>query len=244
MKLPRRTVLFSLPLILVMIVFLLASPVLAQEQAKPAPPRSPESALVAVARHLTDQYALYLYESLTEQILYNEDILERPNSPNALKAKDSLWALGIISDSILTEGEDGQYLSAKTVPVFFEDIAHRYLNVSSYWPDREITKETRHEHLAAWYSVHLMLLVGNATQDEIATRLRNGAFNLDPGMLETTGPSLVDRLKKDGVLTNTTYALVQIQRKGSAGQESLTFPSYMDRWKAKIDDAYKLSPSP
>src|SRR2546422_1208343 len=44
-------------------------------------------------------------------------------------------------------------------------------------------------HLAAWYALYLMLLVANATQDEIARKLRNGAFNLDPGMLETEGRS-------------------------------------------------------
>ncbi|HZC68241.1 MAG TPA: hypothetical protein VE201_06455 [Nitrospirales bacterium] len=219
---------------------LLAAPAWTQEQAKPAPTQTPEAALVAVAKHLSDQYALYLYESLTAQILFNEGILERPNSPLAPKAKDSLWALRIISDSILAEEEDGEYLNIEKVPAFFEDIVHRYLNASHYWPDQEITKETRREHLAAWYSIYLMLLVGNATQDEIARKLRNGAFNLDPGMLETAGPSLVDRLKKDGALTDKTYALVQIQRKGQSGQESLTFPSYMDRWKAKINRAYEL----
>jgi hypothetical protein len=219
---------------------LLAAAAWAQEQAKPAPPRSPEAALAVVARHLSDQYALYLYESLTAQILFNEGILERPNSPLAPKAKDSLWALGIISDSILAEEEDGQYLNIEKVPAFFEDIVHRYLDASRYWPDREITKDTRREHLAAWYSIYLMLLVGNAAQDEIAKKLRHGAFNLDPGMLKPGGPSLVEQLKKDGVLTNETYALVQIQRAGQAGQESLTFPSYMDRWKDKIDRAYAL----
>jgi hypothetical protein len=225
----------------VIVPFLLfAAPEWAQAQAKPAPPRSPEAALVAVARHLSDQYALYLYESLTAQILFNEGILERPNSPLAPKAKDSLWALKSISNSILAEGEDGQYLNAEKVPAFFEDIVHRYLNASHYWPDREITKDTRREQLAAWYSIYLMLLVGNATQDEIAKKLRSGAFNLDPGMLETEGPSLVDRLKKDGVLTNETYVLVRIQRAGQAGQESLTFPPYMDRWKGKIDSAYAM----
>jgi len=219
---------------------LLTTPVAAQEQAKPVPTQTPEAALVEVAKHLSDQYALYLYESLTAQTLFNESILERPNSPLAPKAKDSLWALEIISKSILAEGEDGQYLNAASVPAFFEDIVHRYLNTSHYWPDRDITKDTRREHLAAWYSIYLMLLVGNATQDEIAKKLRNGAFNLDPEVLETEGPSLVDRLKKDGGLTAKTYALVQIQRKGPAGHESLTFPTYMDRWKAKIDRAYEV----
>ena len=240
MELSRRAVLFSLSPALAVIALLLTAQVSAQEKAKPAPARSQETALVAVARHLSAPYALYLYESLNAQILYNESLLERSNSPLAPKAKDSLWALGIISDSILAEGEDGQYLNAKSVPVFFEDIVHRYMNASHYWPDRAITKETRREHLAAWYSLYLMLLVGNATQDEIAKKLRNGAFNLDPGILETGGPSLVDRLKKDKVLTNDTYALVQIQRAGQAGQESLTFPAYMDRWKAKIDRAYEV----
>jgi len=211
---------------------LLAAPAWAQKQA--------EAALAAVARHLSDAYALYLYESLTAQVLSNEGLLERPNSPLAPKAKDSLWALQIISNSILAEGEDGQYLNAKEVPVFFEDIVHRYMNASHYWPDLEITKETRREHLAAWYALYLMLLVANATQDEIARKLRNGAFNLDPGMLETEGPSLVDRLKKDGTLTTEAYALVKIQRRGPPGQEALTFPSYMDRWKAKIDKAYEV----
>src|SRR5207245_8107225 len=51
---------------------------------------------------------------------------------------------------------------------------------------------------------------------------------------------LVDRLKKDGTLTPEAYALVKIQRRGPPGQESLTFPSYMDRWKAKIDRAYEV----
>ena len=218
---------------------LLAAPAWAQKQAEAAPSPSPEAALAAVARHLSDAYALYLYESLTAQVLSNEGLLERPNSPLAPKAKDSLWALQIISNSILAEGEDGQYLNAKEVPVFFEDIVHRYMNASHYWPDLEITKETRREHLAAWYALYLMLLVANATQDEIARKLRTGAFNLDPGMLETEGPSLVDRLKKDGTLTPEAYALVKIQRRGPPGQESLTFPSYMDRWKAKIDRAYE-----
>ena len=239
----RRTVLFSVSPVLALIV-LLSATASAQEEAKPAPTSSQETALVAVARHLSGPYALYLYESLTAQILFNENLLERPNSPLAAKAKDSLWALGIVSDSILTEGPDGQYLNAKSVPAFFEDIVHRYLNASRYWPDREVTKDTRREHLAAWYSVYLMLLIGNATQDEIATKLRNGAFNLDPGILETGGPSLVDRLKKDKVLTNEAHQLVHIARKGQPDRETLTFPAYMDRWKAKIDKAYDVTPSP
>jgi len=229
----------------VIVPFLLcAAPGWAQEQAKPAPPRSPEAALAVVAKHLSDHYALYLYESLTAQILFNEGVLERPNSPSAPKAKDSLWALGIISDSILAEEEDGEYLNIDKVPEFFEDIVHRYLNAAHYWPDREITKDTRREHLAAWYSIYLMLLVGNATQEEIAKKLRNGAFNVDPEMLQTRGPSLVDRLKKEGALTKETHALVQIKRAGQAGRESLSFPPYMDHWKAKIESAYDLTPSP
>ncbi len=216
------------------------TPVPAQEQTKPFPTLTPEAALVAVAKHLSDQYALYLYESLTAQVLYNESLLERPNSPLVPEAKDSLWALEIISNSILAEGEDGQYLNAKEVPVFFEDIVHRYLNASHYWPDRAITKDTRREHLAAWYSLYLMLLVGNATQDEIASKLRNGAFNLDPGILETGEYSLVDRLKKDGVLTDEASQFVRIQRKGPPSRETLIFPAYMDRWKARIGRAYEL----
>ena len=230
--------------LLALAFFIFVAPAWAQEPAKPAKPRAVEAALVAVARHLSNQYALYLYELLTEQTLSNEAIIEHPDSPHALPANDTLWAQGIIADSILAEGEDGQYVNVDSVPPFFEDLARRYMNASHYWPDREITKETRHEHLAAWYSMYLMLLVGNTTQGEIAKRLQNGAFNLDPGMLEASGPSLVDRLKKDGVLTDEAYALVHIQRAGPPGRESLTFPPYMDRWKAKIDHAYGLTPSP
>lgn len=219
-------------------------PAWAQEQAKPAPPKAVEGALVAVAKHLSPPYALYLYESLTAQVLYNENIVERSNAPNAPLANDSLWALDIITNFILDNGADGQYMNVERVPPFFEGLARQYMNASHYWPDREITRATRREHLAAWYSLYLMLLVGNATQDEIAKKLRSGAFNLDPRMLETGGPSLVDRLKQDRVLTNETYALVQIQRTGPAGQESLAFPSYMDRWKAGIHAAYGISPSP
>src|SRR2546422_5176105 len=51
---------------------LLAAPAWAQKQAEAAPSPSPEAALAAVARHLSDAYALYLYESLTAQVLSNE----------------------------------------------------------------------------------------------------------------------------------------------------------------------------
>jgi len=230
--------------LLALAFFIFVVPAGAQEPAKPAKPRAVEAALTAVARHLSPPHALYLYQSLTRQILSNEAILERPSSPYTLTANDTLWAQEIISNSIVAEGEDGQYVNVDSVPPFFEDLTRRYMSAPHYWPDREITKETRREQLAAWYSLYLMLLVGNATQDEIAGELRNGAFNLDPRMLETGGPSLVDRLRKDGVLTDETYALVHIQRAGPAGRESLTFPPYMDRWKAKIEHAYGLTPSP
>src|SRR5256712_3465468 len=111
---------------------LLAAPAWAQNEAEAAPSPSPEAALAAVARRLSDAYALYLYESLTAQVLSNEGRLERPNSPLAPKAKDSLWALQIISNSILAEGEDGQYLNAKQVPAFLHDIVHRHMNASHY----------------------------------------------------------------------------------------------------------------
>ena len=235
----RRTVWFCSFALL-----LLTVPAWAQEQAKPAPARAVEGALVAVARHLSAPYALYLYESLTAQVLYNENIVERPNSPSAPLANDSLWALEIISKSILVDGQDGQYLDVRLVPSFFENIARRYTNPSHHWPDREITKETRREQLAAWYSLYLMLLVGNATQDEIARKLQGGAFERDPGMLTPGGPSLVDRLKKEGVLTEEAHKLVHIRHAGPAGVESLTFPAYMDRWKARIHGAYDVSPSP
>ncbi len=221
---------------------ILAVPVAAQTPAKPA--AAPEAALAAVAKHMSPPYALYLYESLTAQILYNENIRERPNSPNALLADDSLWALGIVSKSILVDGPDGQYLDVRLVPAFFEDIAHRYMNAAHYWPDRDVTPENRREHMSAWYSLYLMLLVGNEMQDVIARKLKGGAFERDPGMLTPGGPPLVDKLKMDKVLTNDAQALVRIQRKGPEGQESLTFPDYMDRWQAKIRKAYEATPAP
>ena len=222
---------------------LLVAPAWAQEQAQPTQPEVIEGALVAVARHLSPPHALYLYESMTAQGLYNENIVERPNSPSAQLADDSLWALAIMAQSILVAGPDGQYLDIRRVPAFFEDIAHRYTNPSRYWPDREITKETRREQLAAWYALYLMLLVGNATQDEIIRTLKNGAFERDPGALTPGGPPLVDRLKQEGGLTEEAYQFVHIKRTGPADAESLTFPAYMDRWKARIHAAYGVSPS-
>lgn len=236
----RRTVWLFLTLTL----FLFVVPAWAQEQAQPAPPKVVEGALVAVAKHLSDPYALYLYESLTRQVLSNEALLERPGSPYALLANDTLWAQGIISNSILVERPDGPSLDIRLVPALFEDIAHRYMNASHYWPDREITKETRREHLAAWYSLYLMLLVANETQDKIAATLRNSAFERDPGMLEPGGPSLADKLKRERVLSEDAYQSVHIRRAGPAGAESLTFPAYMERWEARIRRAYDVSPSP
>ena len=244
MRLSRRTALFSLSPAVAMTILLLAPPVSAQEQAKPAPPRSQEAALAAVAKHLSAPYALYLYESLTRQVLSNEALLERPGSPRASLANDSLWALNIISNSILLERPDGPELDVRRVPPFFEDIAHRYMNASHYWPGREITKETRREHLAAWYSLYLMLLVANETQDKIAATLRSGVFDRDPGMLEPGGPPLVEKLKRERVLSDEAFKLVQIQRRGPADQESLIFPPYLESWKAKIYSAYDVPPSP
>jgi hypothetical protein len=225
-------------LALSLIVLLLTTTVSAQEQVKPAPAPSQETALTSVAAHLSPPYALYLYESLTRQVLVNERILETPDSPYAPLAKDSLWALDIISKGILVEGRDGQYLDVRLVPPFFKDIVHRYMSASTSWPDREITQAIRREHLGAWYSLYLMLLVGNATQDEIASTVRGGAFERDPGLLEPGGPPLVDRLRKEGVLADDTYGLVKIQRAGPATMETLTFPPYLDRWKARIYEAY------
>ena len=232
----------QLSLTLAFLLFI--APAWAQEPAQPAQAKAVEGALVAVARHLSAPYALYLYESLMAQTLYNENILERPNSPSAPLANDSLWALEVISRSILVEGQDGQYLDIRLVPPFFENVARHYTNPSHYWPEREITKETRREHLAGWYALYLMLLVGNATQDEIARKLQSGAFERDPGALTPGGPSVVDRLKQEGRLAAEAHQLVHIKRAGPADTESLTFPAYMDRWKAKINDAYSVSPSP
>jgi hypothetical protein len=223
---------------------LLVAPAWAQEQAQPAQPKVVEGALVAIARHLSDPYALYLYESLIRQTLSNESLLERPGSPYALLAKDTLWAQEIISKSILVERPDGPNLDIRLVPTFFEGIAHRYVNASHYWPGRAITKETRREHLAAWYAMYLMLLVANETQDKIAATLRNSAFERDPGMLETGGPSLADKLKRERVLSEDAYQAVRIKRAGPDGAESLTFPAYMDRWEAGIRKAYDITLSP
>lgn len=223
---------------------LLVAPAWAQEQAQPSQPKAVEGALTAVARHLSAPYALYLYESLTRQVLSNEAILERPGSPYALLAKDTLWAQGAISKSILVERPDGPSLDIRLVPTLFEDVARRYTNPSHYWPDREITKETRREHLAAWYAMYLMLLVANETQDKIAATLRNSAFERDPGMLETGGPSLADKLKRERVLSEDAYQAVHIRRAGPDGAESLTFPAYMGRWEAGIRKAYDITLSP
>ena len=96
----------------------------------------------------------------------------------------------------------------------------------------------RREHLAAWYAVYLMVLVANETQDEIARVLQNGMFDRNPEGLHAGGPSLVDRLHQEGVLSDEAYALVGIKRSGPAGRESLQFPAYLTRWKAKVSAAY------
>jgi hypothetical protein len=164
--------------------------------------------------------------------------MERPDSPKSPMANDSLWALEIISHSILIEGQDGQYLDVRLVPPFFTDIAERYLSPSHYWPDRDITPESRREQLAAWYAVYLMLLVANETQDEIARVLQNGMFDRNPEGLRAGGPPLVDHLHQGKVLSDAAYPLVKIKKSGPAGGEKLEFPSYLDRWKAKITAAY------
>ncbi len=200
-----------------------------------------ESALVSVAKHLSPPYALYLFESLNRQVLSNERLMERADSPLSPMSTDSLWALDIISRSILIENQDGQYMDVRLVPPFFIDIGERYFSVSHYWPDRDITLDSRREHLAAWYAAYLMLLVANETQDEIARVLQNGVFDRPPEGLQAGGPSLVDRLHQEKVLSEEAYQLVHIQRKGLAGRESLQFPAYMDQWKAKISQAYGLN---
>jgi len=229
----------SLTLMVVLLTTTVAS---AQTKPPPTPKPSVESAMVEVATHLSPPYALYLYESLSRQVLSNEQLLERLDSTQAPLAKDSLWALDVISQSILVEGQDGPYLDVRRVPAFFEDIARRYLDHAHYWPDRETTQETRREHLAAWYSLYLMLLVANATQDEIAGTLKGGLFERDPGMLEAGGLSLVDRLHREKVLTDDSYQKVVIKRKGPTGRETLMFPPYMEQWKAKIYEAYGAKP--
>jgi len=209
-----------------------------QHQTDSAAPPTPETALVAVAKHLSPPYALYLYESLTRQILSNQRLMERLDSPHSPMATDSLWALEIISQSLLVDGQDGQYLDVRRVPPFFVDAAQRYLSPSHYWPDQEITQDNRREHLAAWYSMYLMLLVANATQDEIAKTIRGGMFDRTPEQLEPGGPSLVDRLHQEKVLNDQTYSLVRIKRSGPPGQENLSLPAYLEQWKAKISQAY------
>ena len=222
-------------------VILFAAVSWAQAPAPPAP-AIVESALVTVAKHLSPPYALYLYESLSRQVLSNERVMERLDSPQSPMAKDSLWALDIISQAILVQGQDGQYLDVRRVPPFFVDIAQRYVSQAHYWPDREITQDTRREHLAAWYSIYLMLLVANATQDEIARTLGTGMFDRSPEGLQPGGPALVDRLHQEGLLTDQQYESVRIKRAGPAGVEELTFPAYLDRWKAKISAAYGVQP--
>ena len=167
--------------------------------------------------------------------------MEKADSPLSPMSSDSLWALDIISRSILIENQDGQYLDVRLVPPFFTDIAERYFSASHYWPDREITPDNRREHLAAWYAAYLMLLVANETQDEIARVLQNGVFDRPPEGLKAGGPPLVDRLHGEKVLSDEEYPLVRIQRKGPSGVEKLQFPAYMDQWKAKISRAYGVN---
>jgi hypothetical protein len=227
-------------LILLLVTCLVFSiiPVYAQSQQKDAATPAPETALVAVAKHLSPPYALYLYESLTRQILSNQRLMERLDSPQSPMAADSLWALEIISQSLLVDGQDGQYLDVRRVPPFLVDAAQRYLNPSHYWPDQEITQDNRREHLAAWYSMYLMLLVANATQDEIAKTIRGGMFDRTPEQLEPGGPSLVDQLHQEKVLNDHAYSLVRIKRSGPPGHENLTLPAYLAQWKAKISQGY------
>jgi hypothetical protein len=230
--------LVRLLLFLAFILISIVSESLAENSADAVPKPAVEAALVSVAKHLSPPYALYLYESLNRQMLSNERLMERLDSPQSPMANDSLWALEIISHSIMIEGQDGQYMDVRLVPPFFTDIAERYLSPSHYWPDRDITPETRREQLAAWYAVYLMLLVANETQDEIARVLQNGLFDRNPEGLHAGGPPLVDHLHQDGVLSDEAYPLVKIKKSGPAGREKLDFPSYLDRWKAKISAAY------
>jgi hypothetical protein len=201
-------------------------------------PGTAETAVLSVAKHLTAPYALYLYESLSRQILSNERLMERLDSPQSPMAQDSLWALDIIARSITIQDQDGEYVDIRRVPSFFADIAPRYLSLSHYWPDRQITAENKREQLAAWYSVYLMLLVANATQDEIAKTLQGGMFERSPEGLEPGGLSLVESLHRKGLLTDQEYALVRVKRSGPAGVETLAFPPYLEQWKAKISTAY------
>jgi hypothetical protein len=83
-----------------------------------------------------------------------------------------------------------------------------------------------------------MLLVANATQDEILKTLQGGIFDRPPDGLKAGGPSLVERLRTDKVLSEEAYRLVEVKRKGPPGTEALTFPPYMDEWKTKISAAY------
>jgi hypothetical protein len=207
----------------------------------PSSQGSGETAWVSVAKHLSPPYALYLYESISRQILSNERVMEKLDSPLSPMSADSLWALDIVSRSILIENQDGQYLDVRLVPPFFTDIAERYFSPSHYWPTRDITPDTRREHLAAWYAAYLMLLVANETQDEIARVLQNGVFDRSPEGLKAGGPALVDRLHREGVLSDEEYLMVRIQKKGPAGRQNLQFPAYMDQWKANISKAYGVN---
>jgi hypothetical protein len=217
---------------------LLPGAALGDNPSSPAPRAVTGTALISVAKHLSAPYALYLYESLSRQVLSNERVMERLDSPQSPMAKDSLWALDVISQAILVAGQDGEYLDVRRVPPFFMDITERYLSPSHYWPNLEITQDTRREHLGAWYSIYLMLLVANASQDEISKTLHNGAFERGPDGLVRGGPSLVDRLHGEGILTDEQYGLVLIKRSGPAGMETLSLPPYVDQWKARISAAY------
>jgi hypothetical protein len=232
------------PVAMILLTVILIGAASSSWTATPTPPslqKAVETALVSVAKHLSPPYALYLYESLNRQILSNERLMEKLDSPLSPMSADSLWALDIMSRSILIENQDGQYLDVRLVPPFFTDMAERYFNASHYWPDRDITPETRREHLAAWYAAYLMLLVANETQNEIARVLQNGVFDRPPEGLQPGGPPLVERLHQEKVLSDEEYPLVHIQKKGTSGTEKLQFPAYMDQWKASISKAYGVN---
>src|SRR5437899_10531858 len=108
-----------------------------------------ETAVISVAKHLSPPYALYLYESLKRQILSNERVMEHLDSPQSPMAKDSLWALDIISQSIVIEGQHGQYLTVRRVHPFLTHISHRYRSPSHTCPQQEVPPATRREHPGA-----------------------------------------------------------------------------------------------
>jgi len=134
-------------------------------------------------------------------------------------------------------------LDVRKIPALFESIIATYFDPAAYWPSQTVDEKNRYQHLTGWQAMNVMLLVANATQEEIGRRLATGSFEVPADILEQildpSGLSLVDGLKAKGLLDEAAYPLVRVERSPFA------LPAFMAAWKAKIDAAYGVkNPGP